>query len=143
MFTPPSTIISRCREKLLPPMSKGGLDGKVTLMFSQVKIKGKLFFQLDIISTPKNYDLGKMMFQTSVVFRSANIASFEKPMTALISAIDKTKGLSIGQIECNYFKTSVAPITESEITQLIAINTRLCEYIVNNGRRPIDVVATA
>jgi len=143
MFTPPSTIINRCKERITPPVKDGGMDGKVTLLFSTVKIKNTLNYQLEIISTPKNYELGKMMFQTSIIHRGVNIKQFEKPIKALLTAIEKTGSLKVGQIEFNYFKSNIEPISKADIKRFIDLDSRLCENIVNSCRQPLELVVEA
>lgn len=137
MFTPPSTIINRCKERLIPPKNKGGMDGNVVLLFSRVKNDKGLEFQLEIISTPKNYAERKMTFQTSIVHRGKAISSLKKPLAALMGAIDKAPGLEISKIEFNYFRLFTRPLDESEIKRIIVLDNRLCDYPASNQRESL------
>lgn len=143
MFTPPNTTINRCKERLVPSIEKGGSNGKVTLLFSKVCFKGECAFQLDIITTPKNHLFSRMNFQTSVIYRSADISLFEKPLAALLSAIEKTSGISVGNVEFNYYITNIEPITINHINSFIALDERLCEHNLNNNRQPMNLCAVA
>lgn len=138
MFTPPSTIINRCKNRIIPSESEGGMNGKVVLLFSRVKNDGKTEFQLEIISAPKNYAERRMTFQTSVVHRGKTISSLKKPLEALINAVEKTPKLNIAIIEFNYFRLFARPLDESDIQRIIALDERLCEYPANNRRIPLQ-----
>tara|TARA_R110001583_G_scaffold162327_6_gene314507 strand:+ start:861 stop:1289 length:429 start_codon:yes stop_codon:yes gene_type:complete len=137
MFTPPSTIINRCKDRLIPSATKGGMDGNVVLLFSRVKHKGELEFQLEIISTPKNPNERRMTFQTSVVHRGKTISSLKTALVALLNAIEKVPELKISTMEFNYFRLFTTPLNKSEINRIIALEQRLCDYPAQNYREPL------
>lgn len=137
MFTPPNTIINRCKEKLIPSVKKGGTGGEITLLFSSVVVNGVYQFQLDIINTPKNYQLGRMTPLTSVVYRSANIPDFSQSLEILLNTIVATDKLYVGNVEFNYYKANIKPISDLQINQFIALDKRLCKYLVQNNRCPV------
>lgn len=137
MFTPPSTIINRCKDRLIPPKAKGGMDGSAVLLFSRVKSDKGLEFQLEIISTPKNHSERKMTFKTSVVHRGKTISSLKKPLAALIDSIDRVKELNISVIEFNYFRLFTDPLNEREIQRIIALDNRLCDHFASNHREAL------
>ena len=124
---------------MLKKESLGGTDGKVTLLFSRVIENKKPLYQLKIISKPKHYASGRMKDHFSLVFCHNDIALFESKIGHLLDTTEYTNGLSIGNVEFNFFQNKGVYIPNEDVAAFVELDKRLGACVIRNSRKEIEL----